>query len=166
MTAWFAVYTRPRAEAMAEAHLRGQAYEVYVPRHMKRRRHARRTDFVLAPLFPRYLFVAIDRLHQRWRPILSTAGVCDLVRQGEWPAEVPAELVAELQLRERRGAFNHSAEVRGLKQGDPIRVAAGPFAELAGRFQGLAAADRVFVLLEMLGRSVKVQVPSEVIDRA
>ncbi len=166
MTAWLAVYTRPRAEAMAEAHLRRQDYEVYVPRHVKRRRHARRTDFVLAPLFPRYLFVAIDRLHQRWRPILSTAGVCDMVRQGEWPAEVPAELVAELQLRERRGAFNHSAEVRGLKQGDPIRVAAGPFAELVGRFQGLATADRVFVLLEMLGRSVKVQVPSEVVDRA
>ena len=165
MTVWFAVYTRARAETMAEAHLRRQDYEVYVPRHVKRRRHARRTDFVLAPLFPRYLFVAIDRLHQRWRPILSTAGVCDMVRQGEWPAEVPAELVEELRLRERHGTFNHSAEVRGLKQGDPIRVAAGPFAELAGRFQSLATADRVFVLLEMLGRSVKVQVPSEVIDR-
>lgn len=164
MTAWFAVYTRPRAEAMAQEHLRHQGYEVYLPRHVKRRRHARRTDFVLAPLFPRYLFVAFDRLHQRWRPILSTVGVCDLVRQGERPAEIPAELVEELRLRERHGAFDHPAQIRGLRRGDPVRVAAGPFAELAGRFHGMATAERVFVLLEMLGRSVKVQLPNEVVD--
>ena len=164
MTGWFAVYTRPRAEATAQEHLRRQGYEVYLPRRVKRRRHARRTDFVLAPLFPRYLFVAIDKLHQRWRPILSTVGVCDLVRQGERPAEVPAELVEELRLRERHGAFDYPAQIRGLRQGAPVRIATGPFADLAGRFEGLAAADRVFVLLEMLGRSVKVQLPSEVVD--
>ena len=32
----------------------------YLPRYLKRRRHARRVDIVAAPLFPRYLFVAID----------------------------------------------------------------------------------------------------------
>ncbi len=87
-----------------------------------------------------------------------------MVRQGERPAEVPAELVEELRLRERHGAFDHPAQIRGLRPGDPVRVAAGPFAELAGRFHGMAATERVFVLLEMLGRSVKVQLPSEVVD--
>ncbi len=164
MTAWFAVYTRPRAEAMAQEHLRNQGYEVYLPRHVKRRSHARRTDFVLAPLFPRYLFVAIDKLHQRWRPILSTVGVCDMVRQGERPAEVPAKLVEELRLRERHGAFDPPAHIRGLRRGDPVRVATGPFANLVGRFDGLAATERVFVLLDMLGRSVKMQLPSEAVD--
>ena len=166
MTAWFAVYTRPRAEAMAQEHLRHQGYEVYLPRHVKRRRHARRTDFVLAPLFPRYLFVAIDKLHQRWRPILSTVGVCDLVRQGERPAEVPAKLVEELRLRERDGAFDHRAKIRGLRQGDPVRVATGPFAELIGRFHGMADTERVFVLFDLLGRQVKTRLSSEVIAPA
>lgn len=164
MTAWFAVYTRARAEAMAREHLRRQGYEVYLPQHMKRRRHARRTDFVPAPLFPRYLFVSLDRLQQRWRPILSTFGVCDVVRQGDWPAQVPAGLVEELRVRERSGAFDHPARLQGLSRGDPVRIAAGPFADLVGRFHGMAAAERVFVLLEMLGRSVKVQLPSEVVD--
>ena len=164
MTAWFAVYTRARAEAMAREHLRRQGYEVYLPQHMKPRRHARRTDFVPAPLFPRYLFVAIDRLHQRWRPILSTVGVCDLVRQGERPAEIAAKLVEALRRRERDGAFEHAAQVQGLRPGDPVRVAAGPFADLVGRFYGMAATDRVFVLLEMLGRSVKAQLLSEIVD--
>ncbi len=116
MTTWFAVYTRARAEAMAREHLRRQGYEVYLPQHMKRRRHARRTDFVPAPLFPRYLFVSLDRLQQRWRPILSTFGVCDLVRQGDWPAQVPAGFVEELRARERDGAFDHPARLQGLSR--------------------------------------------------
>ena len=166
MTAWLAVYTRPRAEAMAEAHLRRQDYEVYVPRHVKRRRHARRTDFVLAPLFPRYLFVAIDRLHQRWRPILSTVGVCDLVRQGERPAAVPAGLIEELRVIERQGSFDHDAEIRKIRLGDSVRVTVGPFANIVGRFYGMASEERVFVLLDFLGRTVKAQLPNTAVDPA
>lgn len=166
MTAWYAVYTRARAEALAQEHLRRQGYKVYLPRHMKRRRHARRTDFVLAPLFPRYLFVAIDRLQQRWRPIISTVGVCDLVRQGDLPAQIPEGLIEELQARQRGGRFDHVAQVRKIKQGDPVRVAAGPFADLVGRFHGMASDERVFVLLDLLGRTVKAQLPSTAIDPA
>ena len=68
MTGCFAVYPRPRAKATAQEHLRRQDYKVSLPRHVKRRRHARLTDFVSAPHIPRYLFVAIDKLRQRWRP--------------------------------------------------------------------------------------------------
>ena len=166
MTVWLAVYTRARAEKTAQEHLRRQGYEVYLPHHLKRRRHARRVDFVYAPLFPRYLFVALDKLHQRWRPILSTCGVCDVVRHGERPAEVPAGLVEELRLREGHGAFDHPAAIQGLRQGDPVRVATGPFAEMVGRFHKIAAAERVYVLFELLGRSVKVQLPIEAVDPA
>lgn len=166
MTAWYAVYTRARAEALAQEHLRRQGYEVYLPRHMKRRRHARRTDFVLAPLFPRYLFVAIDRLQQRWSPIISTVGVCDLVRRGDLPAQLPKGLVEELRARQRDGGFDHGEQVKGIKQGDPVRVAAGPFANLVGRFHGMASDERVFVLLDLLGRTVKAQLPSAAIDPA
>ncbi len=166
MTGWFAVYTRPRAEATALEHLQRQSYEVYLPRHLKRRRHSRRTEFVLAPLFPRYLFVAFDKLHQRWRPILSTVGVCDLVRQGERPADVPAGLIEELRASERQGSFDHDVEIRKIRLGDPVRVTAGPFADIMGRFYGMASEERVFVLLDFLGRSVKAQLPNTAVDPA
>ncbi len=166
MTAWYAVYTRARAEALAQEHLRRQGYEVYLPSHMKRRRHARRTDFVRAPLFPRYLFVAIDRLHQRWRPVCSTVGVCDLVRRGDHPAKIPDGLVEELQARELGGSFDHGAQIQKIKLGDPVRIGAGPFMDLVGRFYGMASDERVFVLLDLLGRTVKAQLPSTAIDPA
>ena len=44
---------------------------------------------VASPLFPRYMFVAIDVAVQRWRSIQSTIGVARLVCNGDHPAEVP-----------------------------------------------------------------------------
>ena len=166
MKAWFVVYTHARSEEKASEHLRRQGYLVYLPRLVKRRRHARYTDFVRAPLFPRYLFISWDQLQDRWRPILSTVGVCGLVRQGDRPAMVPRGLVEGLQTRERHGAFEHQAQIQSIKHGDPVRVAAGPFANLVGRFYGMASEERVFVLLDLLGRSVKAQLPNTAIDPA
>jgi len=37
---WYAVQTQPNAEMKAVAHLARQDFEVYLPRFLKRRRHA------------------------------------------------------------------------------------------------------------------------------
>jgi transcriptional antiterminator RfaH len=66
MTYWCAVQTHVRAEDKAAFHLRRQGYDVFLPKHLKRRKHARRIDWVSAPLFPRYLFVAIDPETTPW----------------------------------------------------------------------------------------------------
>src|SRR5262249_2851497 len=76
---WFVAHTHPHAEGKATAHLNRQGFEIYFPRYLKRRRHARRIESITAPLFPRYLFVAIDVNVQRWRSIYSTVGVSRLV---------------------------------------------------------------------------------------
>jgi transcriptional antiterminator RfaH len=65
--AWYVVHTHPHAEARAAAHRVRQGYSIHLPRYLRRRRRARRVDTVARPLFPRYLFVTIDRLAQRWR---------------------------------------------------------------------------------------------------
>ena len=72
---WFVAHTQPHAEVKATAHLARQGFQIYFPRYLKRRRHARKVDFVAQPLFPRYMFVAIDMATQRWRSIQSTFGV-------------------------------------------------------------------------------------------
>ena len=40
-TRWFVVQTQANGEAKAAEHLRRQSYEIYLPRYLKRRRHAR-----------------------------------------------------------------------------------------------------------------------------
>ena len=69
-------------------------------------RHARRLQTVLRPLFPRYLFAGIDRSSMPWRPILSTVGVTDVVRAGDEPHPVAAEIVTTLREQEMAGAFD------------------------------------------------------------
>ena len=53
MTHWCAAQTHVRSEDKAEFHLRRQGYSVFLPKHLKRRRHARRIDWVWEPLCPR-----------------------------------------------------------------------------------------------------------------
>jgi transcription antitermination factor NusG len=57
---WYVVQTQAGAEHKAVMHLARQGFKTYLPRYLKRRRHARRIDVVAVPLFPRYLFVEID----------------------------------------------------------------------------------------------------------
>src|SRR5580704_5349065 len=97
---WYVVHTHVHAEAKAAFHLMRQGYLTYLPRYLKKRRHARRTDTVAAPLFPRYLFVSFDRGTRLWRSIQSTIGVSHLVCNGDEPAVVSARVVEDLRNRE------------------------------------------------------------------
>ena len=112
---WYVVQTQANAENKALAHLTRQGFATYLPRYLKRRRHARRVDVVAAPLFPRYLFVEIDMAVQRWRSIYSTVGVSRLVCNGEFPTSVPERVVDLLKKREDASGFirlRSSAEVQ------------------------------------------------------
>ena len=96
---WYVVQSQPNAELKAAAHLNRQGFATYLPRYVKRRRHARRVEHVPVPLFPRYLFVGIDMTTQRWRSIVSTVGVSRLICSGEAPQAVPDQIVASLRAR-------------------------------------------------------------------
>jgi transcriptional antiterminator RfaH len=97
---WYVVQTQPHAEAKAAWHLKRQDFVTYLPRYLKKRRHARLVDEVAAPLFPRYLFVSIDVATQRWLSIRSTFGVTRLVCHGDRPAPVPDDVIDALRRRE------------------------------------------------------------------
>jgi len=57
---WSCAATQPSAELLAIAELRRQGYDAFTPLHLRTVRHARRVDHRLRPLFPGYVFVALD----------------------------------------------------------------------------------------------------------
>ncbi len=163
---WYAVQTQPNAETRAVTHLERQGYTTYLPRYLKRRRHARRVDVVAAPLFPRYLFVAINVEAQRWRSINSTLGVSRLVCNGEAPATISASVVSQLRAREDERGFI-TLERRPLyAPGDTVRILDGAFAASLGLYEGTADHDRVAILLDLLGRKVRVRLDVDAICAA
>lgn len=153
---WYVVHTHVHSEAIAAAHLQRQGFETYYPRYLKRRSHARRVTVAAAPFFPRYIFVAIDGATQRWHAIRSTLGVSSLVGGEAGPTPVLDAVVAELRAREdNRGLIPGISQPR-LQRGDQVRLRDSIFSAYAGLFDGMTDNNRVAVLLDLLGRKVRV----------
>jgi len=163
---WFVAHTHPHAEGKATAHLSRQGFQIYFPRYLKRRRHARRIETVAAPLFPRYLFVAIDLNVQRWRSIYSTVGVSRLVCNGDDPSPVPDGIVEALKQREDSSGFIKLDARPPFRAGDKIRVLDGAFSSCLGLFESMAERERIAILLDLLGRKVRVLLDADLVAAA
>jgi transcriptional antiterminator RfaH len=148
------------------AHLNRQGFQIYFPRYLKRRRHARRIETVAAPLFPRYLFVAIDLNIHRWRSICSTVGVSRLVCNGDDPTPVPEGVVETLRTREDAGGFIKLDCRPRFCAGDRVRVLDGAFSSCLGLFEGMAERERIAILLDLLGRKVRVVLDADLVAAA
>lgn len=160
MNAWYVIHTHPNGERRALAHIIRQGFEAYLPRYLKRRRHARKTDTVRSPLFPRYLFVHMDPETCRWRALRSTVGVSNLVCVGDRPAPVPPGVVDEIRTQEDERGNVMLVNRAPLRPGDRVRVTAGAMADHIGIFEAPSDSQRVFLLLELLGRQVRVKMPT------
>lgn len=156
---WYCVQTLASKEALALLHLQRQDFEAFLPRLSKGRRHARRYDTVLAPLFPGYLFVRMDPQRQRWRSINGTFGVARLILTGDTPHQVPPGVVeALLEACDGKGVL-HASERDMLRLDDEVRILVGPFADRIARVARLDPRGRVELLLELLGGSVSLTLP-------
>jgi len=146
---WVCVRSQAKKEIFAAENLRKQEYDCYLPIVTKTVRHARRTKVVKASLFPRYMFVRLNRSEQQWRPILGTFGVSDMVMERGRPKPVPVGIVeALLEATNADGCtdFRHQVSV-----GQKVRLMSGPFYDLVGRLEKLDERGRVSVLLDILG---------------
>jgi transcriptional antiterminator RfaH len=163
---WFVVQTKSNREGKAAHHLERQGFQIYLPRYLKRRSHARKIETVAAPLFPGYMFVAIEMATQRWRAIQSTIGVLRLVKNGDHPAAVPNEIVAGMRAQEDEKGLIKFSRPPQFCRGEKIRVLAGAFTDAIGLFDGLADRERVAILLDLLGRQVRVNLDESFIIAA
>jgi len=166
MMRWYVVHTQPAAEAKAAEHLARQGYPTYLPRHRRWVRHARRRELALRALFPRYLFVGIDRALMSWRPIRSTVGVAGIVCSGAEPLAVPPHVVETLRAHESAGDFDDLTPARRLAPGDKVRLDDGPFADFVGRLVSIGPDWRAVVFFEFLGRVVRAEVAGSALEAA
>ena len=161
---WYVVFTRPNGEELAAQHLKRQGFSTYLPRRLTMRRHARKQERVIRPLFPRYLFVGLDLGAQRWRSVHSTVGVSRLVCRGDVPAPVPEGVVEKLiEQQDEHGCVPLAARFRS---GDRVRILGGAFSDLVGLYEEMSDTQRVSLLLELLGRQVRVAVAAEYLEAA
>jgi transcriptional antiterminator RfaH len=163
---WYVVHTQTNGETRADEHLRRQGFKTFLPVFLKRRRHARKTETVKRPLFPRYMFVQIDTAAQGWHAIRSTAGVNGLVGGEAGPIPVQQGVVESLSALQKTDGHVRVPAQRKFLPGASIRVVDGLFASALGLFESMSDNDRVSVLLDLLGRRVRVVLDSESVASA
>jgi transcriptional antiterminator RfaH len=163
---WYAVHTQIHAEAKAAWHLRNQGFLTYLPCYLKRARHARQITERARPLFPRYLFLAMDIAAARWRAIRSTIGVVELVTQGDRPARVPDRVIDEIRAREDARGLVLLPQAPAFDRGEAVQISHGALTGQTGIFECSSDDHRVVVLLELLGRQVRIRLPEEAIAAA
>lgn len=158
MNRWYVAQTQAHAEERACLNLERQGFRTYLPRYRRERRHARRRDVVKAPLFPGYVFVQLDLERSPWRSINGTFGIARLVCHGERPAPVPAGVVEAIAAKAGSDGLIE-LQPPPLRKGEPLQIVSGALAECRGFFERMADRDRVVLLLDLLGRKVRVEAP-------
>lgn len=162
---WFVVYTQPLKETVAKQHLEEQGYDVYLPMFKKTRRHARRIDEVLQPLFPRYLFVGLDLKLDAWRAVNGTRGVAYLLLNDGHPLGISTSIIEELKILENNGVVPVEC-VSAFTKGENLRVVDGVFKDQVAVFQRMGDKQRVQLLLNFLGRDTRITVPVYAVEAA
>jgi transcriptional antiterminator RfaH len=161
---WYCVRSRQKQEHIAAANLRQIGVEVFNPRLRLRRATARGPVWFTEAVFPSYLFARFV-LEERLKEVQRISGVSSVVRFGEKFPELAAETIEEL--RTMTGEEELIVQDGTFAAAQEVQVAEGAFQGLVGIVkQALPAAQRVRVLLEILGRETEVDMDSATLVKA
>jgi transcriptional antiterminator RfaH len=155
---WFCLKAQPKREHIAAACLRQIHFEVEVfcPRVRFRKHTNRGPVWFVESMFPGYLFARFDyaTLHRRVR---QGPGVSGFVQFGDRLALLPDQLISEIKARMGKDELMEIDQ--GLEPGQNVQITQGPFQGLEALVTRLIAArDRVEILMEWMGRSLRAEV--------
>jgi len=155
--AWYVLTSKSRQDAYAEEQLSNQGYTTYRPLAMRKKRHKGKLIKVTESLFPRYMFIELDRVRDNWAPVRSTYGVSGFVRFGDLPLMVPDSIISDLRNRENH--FKERAiDLDCFQRGDRVTIADGPFQGLEAVFERYNGEERAILFMNILNKQAKVAV--------
>lgn len=161
-SSWYAVSTRSRQEKVAAAMLDGLGIRYFLPLIEEVRRWSDRQKVVSVPLFPGYLFVQILRTAELQLSVRKIPGVVGFVSNHRGPLPVPKHEVESIQTLLSRGT--RCSPHPFIQAGDRVRVVGGTLAGIEGTFVRRGAQSILVLSVEMIQRSVSVQVTSSEVE--
>ena len=151
---WYAAYTCAKHEKRVAAELGAREVEHFLPVYRSVRRWKDRRVQLELPLFPGYVFVRLA-LGGRMR-VVQIPSVVRLVGFNGLPTALPD---TEMEIMRAGLSQNLRAEPHPfLTVGRRVRITGGPFAGLEGILKRKKSNLRVVVSLELIQRSVAVDV--------
>ena len=153
---WFILQFKPNSHRLAERNLHRQGFESFLPLHEVTKHKYNRYVSDLRPLFPGYMFVAFNPESGPWSQINCTAGVSKLVCFGDQPSPIPLDLISGLMAR--CNSVGKLLPPNQLNKGEAVQLLTGPFANYIAKVETIDAEQRVWVLMELMGRVMRISV--------
>lgn len=161
MPRWYAVYTRSRHEQVVKNQLDWKGIENFLPVYTHISQWRDRKKEVKAPLFPGYLFVRIPSLERL--DVLKTHGAVYLVGDGQSPLSVPEESILNIQRFVDEGLKYDPHPY--LRIGQRVRIANGPLSGIEGILVRKKNQRLLVVSVDLIQRSVSVEIECWRIER-
>ena len=156
---WFVVRTKPHQETRAAMNISNQGMEVFQPKMLSASTRKSASSNMFQPVFPGYLFVRFDANSHTWRSLNSTFGVLHLLTNNEVPVPVPVGLVEGLiQMTQENGCMDMGAV---LSAGQAVKLMCGPFKGVVGMLAGVDRHKRAKVLLQIMGREIRLETQAQ-----
>ena len=156
---WFILQFKPNAHHQAAKNLNRQGFETFLPLHDTTSRKLSRFVNTSRPLFPGYMFIKFDRAKSEWHKINNSYGVSRLITFNSILKPIPTGFIDNLIMR-----YDLSGKLRPiqkLKKGNQVKVLKGPFANFIATVEKYEDDQRIWVLMDLMGRKSKIQTEAE-----
>lgn len=161
---WFCVKTQPRRERAAYKTLQtlpGVLPLLPMARYPKQTSKGKR--MTSEAIFPGYLFCYFSPVDSS-RGVQYSQGVAYIIKRGDKLVSLREELIEEIRELAPEGVLD--LEPKPLMPGERVKLIQGIFSGTEAEVVSLApSAERVKVLLEILGREQEITLPLEEIER-
>ena len=156
---WFILQFKPNSHHQAIKNLTQQGFETFLPLHDTTSRKLSRFINTSKPLFPGYMFIRFDKAESEWHKINSTYGVSRLITFNSHLKSIPTKFVDSLM--KRYDLSGKLLPIKKLKKGDHITVVKGPFANFIATVEKYEADQRIWILMDLMGRKTNIQTTSD-----
>jgi len=157
--AWFALTSKPRHEKAVAENLHSKGLESFLPLYRARRQWTDRTQAVDMPLFPGYVFCRFAYASRL--AVLNTPGVTSVVGFANVPTPVSDDEIMRIQAIQASGLPAQPWPY--IRVGQKARIEHGALAGLEGVLIREKDSLRVVVSVELLRRSVAVELDRDMI---
>ena len=160
---WKALYVASRSEKKVAERLNELGIEAYLPLKKERKQWSDRIKTVISPLINGYVFVYLNE--QQRELVFKAQGVIQYVRYNGGDAIIRDEEINILKSIEHKGYYAEAGETNKLTEGDRTLIQHGPFKGMTGMVERSAGKDVYTILLESIGYTLRINLPSEVLSK-
>ena len=160
---WYALYVKSRSEKKVLSQLEDMGLEAFLPLVTRIKQWSDRKKKVEEPLFKSYVFVRSSE--KDYIPILNVYGVVKFISFEHKAVVVPeSQIVAIKRYIDNFEEEENNVKNAELKEGQLVRIIAGPMMGLIGKLKAIDGKKRLIVYIEAVGQYISVSIPRSKVE--